>query len=591
MANGIVWYMGASLDGASENPVVAKGYDEADNLIYQIRWGGVIYGDVPRVMAADASGHLYMAHRQYSYPTSELKTAGEFFRVYRRNGDRIAFPSLHGNYILAIAIDESDGSIYVGGYQNASDSYYSFRKYDSSGSLLWSKSSEIWPYYVGNPPILSQGTHTIHAIQIDGSGNVYTASSTVEAGELSKYQSDGTHLWTVVLNAPITGMVLDGAGYIYTLNYGGSGYYALNDYDPNDVSANLVYYNTSSDTYDIVKWDTDGNYISGIDALTAAGISRSGNTPLELRYKNSTLFMKSFYYPTVSYFNGHVSLFNTSLAFISKTLSVHRTWNDPYYLAPITQMDVNDTDGTVYLAGSQVSSIDSPLSVYYENVQQLPSIPLPLALAIPETIGDRYTSIPALPIYLALAAPKVIREYAGVFPLATVYRLYLTGGSGTVELPMSSFTCRRGYGVLSMTAICPGLSDAQIQQVIDRTDGTLIIKRGIRLRDGTEQLDEILAAPMDETTPYRWDAGSSRASASLNARDTAEIANPKTRTVRGASYRNLSDGRRRARCAVDTYLQPGDTADLGGEETMIVAEITYSVSPTREVMEIVEAAS
>jgi len=42
------------------------------------------------------------------------------------------------------------------------------------------------------------------------------------------------------------------------------------------------------------------------------------------------------------------------------------------------------------------------------------------------------------------------------------------------------------------------------------------------------------------------------------------------------------------RCAVDTFLRPGDTADLGAGETMTVAELTYSVTPTSASMEIAE---
>jgi len=48
---------------------------------------------------------------------------------------------------------------------------------------------------------------------------------------------------------------------------------------------------------------------------------------------------------------------------------------------------------------------------------------------------------------------------------------------------------------------------------------------------------------------------------------------------------------RRVRCAVDTYLAVGDTADLGGGETLIVTEIVYNISPETALMEIAEEAA
>jgi len=77
----------------------------------------------------------------------------------------------------------------------------------------------------------------------------------------------------------------------------------------------------------------------------------------------------------------------------------------------------------------------------------------------------------------------------------------------------------------------------------------------------------------------------------LAARSDAETADPKTRAMRGISYRQTSDGIRRIRCDIDTYLMPGDTADLGGGETMTVAELVYTVGADQAFMEITEAAA
>ena len=73
MANGIVWYLGHSLDGATTNPVVAEGYDEADNLIYQIRFGGVEFGMFLSLWSLMLLYHLFFALKSYSYPTIPIK--------------------------------------------------------------------------------------------------------------------------------------------------------------------------------------------------------------------------------------------------------------------------------------------------------------------------------------------------------------------------------------------------------------------------------------------------------------------------------------------------------------------------------------
>lgn len=592
MANGIVWYLGHSLDGAEDNPVVARGYDESSHLLYQIRFGGVEFGDTPRLVVADADGHLYFALESYPYPWSLNKTPDEFTRVYRRDGTRIDFPSLHTNFVRALAIDPADGSIYSGGVQDSADSYISLRKHDASGTLLWSKSSEIFPYYSLRYELtLEAQTHSIAALKIDSSGNLITASLSQEAGEIHKYSSTGTLVWSMILSAPAYDMTIDESDNVYVVTSGGLGYYAaIEDYNPDDVSENRIDFTDPPTARNLIKLDSDGAYVSSASISVGASIP-DYYQPIEVVYYNSTLYIKTYYTYTISYNNGYFVLFDTDLAFISKDYSVHRAWGYPTIYVDYNtydQIDINPNDGTVYQAGAQVYDKTLPQAVFYENDPPLSAIALPIYLGDPSWQGDRYTIPPALALALSLGLPQTIRDYVGPIQLPSVYRLYLTGGTGTIELPLSSFSCRRGSGVMTISAIVPAITDTQMQQVIDRIAGNLIIKRGIRFGDGTEQLDDMLSAPLD-TNGYRFDTGSASASATLSARDSAEVENPKTRIMRAISYRNSASGKRRVRCAIDTYLRPGDTADLGGAETMIVADITYSVSTTQAVMEIAES--
>jgi hypothetical protein len=61
------------------------------------------------------------------------------------------------------------------------------------------------------------------------------------------------------------------------------------------------------------------------------------------------------------------------------------------------------------------------------------------------------------------------------------------------------------------------------------------------------------------------------------------------RTLKGVSYRALSGGKRRVRCAVDTWLASGDTAAIGPGETMLVGQVTCSITPEAASMEVAEA--
>ena len=217
---------------------------------------------------------------------------------------------------------------------------------------------------------------------------------------------------------------------------------------------------------------------------------------------------------------------------------------------------------------------------------EVPALKIPLGFATPTLIGDLYSKAPGIAIPLALGAPSTISDYVGLVPVQQVYRAILTGAAGPIELPLVSFSCRRTAGNLSISLVCGAASLEQIEQIDARRNGDIVIYRGFRLPDGREQLNEMLRAPFFSV---RWDRRARNASLSIDARKSDEAANPKTRMLKGISYRSAQNGARRVRCEVDTYLCPGDTADLGGGETLIANAISYSVSTDNGTMEVSEA--
>lgn len=198
------------------------------------------------------------------------------------------------------------------------------------------------------------------------------------------------------------------------------------------------------------------------------------------------------------------------------------------------------------------------------------------------------TTAPALYIGTTLVVPRLMREYAynGPIRLSHIYRAILSG-SPDLDIPMSSFSLRRNTTSATLTVVSPKADADQINAILARPTGILTLWRGVRFPDGTESLSAMIAATLS-SPGIRYDLGARSGSVSLTATVDESLTPGVTRTMYGISYRNVIDGQRRLRCAVDTYLIPGDIADLGGGETMTVAEIAYSVDTTLATMEIAE---
>ncbi|MBK8896545.1 MAG: hypothetical protein IPN66_04820 [Candidatus Competibacteraceae bacterium] len=88
----------------------------------------------------------------------------------------------------------------------------------------------------------------------------------------------------------------------------------------------------------------------------------------------------------------------------------------------------------------------------------------------------------------------------------------------------------------------------------------------------------------------RSDRGARQFSISLDGRADEAESGARIRALKGVSYRAYSAGLRRVRCEVDVWLRPGDTALLGGGETMTVGEITITADRDSGVMELAELA-
>jgi hypothetical protein len=201
------------------------------------------------------------------------------------------------------------------------------------------------------------------------------------------------------------------------------------------------------------------------------------------------------------------------------------------------------------------------------------------------------------------AAMKLLSRnpaYTWSIPLASqgqaqdIYSCILTGSADGIDdivLPISSFQATMRDGDPSyLSCVIPNSVDYETF-VTARTNGEIIIQKGVRLRDGTEQMEEIARVDYESVQINR---GPRNDSMTLSGHKTVTSSAPKERAVNGVSFYGLqADGKRRVRANMDLFLRCGDTCIYGdgANDYFVVGMITYWVAarPAAYVMEVQEA--
>lgn len=510
-------------------------------------------------------------YTNYAYPQWTI-------RRYNPNG-LVYWQANHGAACHDVALDATGNVYVVGEPVNAAGlvwtsgsrvGFYTTRKYSSTGVLQWSADhgecrTNFWDGYRLR-------------IAVDSAGNVYTSGMTAVSPSgsvnLTKYNSSGTVQWSIVLNASWTSC------YIYAL-------LATDD----AVYLGGIFNNE----YILAKYDTDGNWVAYADSPYGTSVSAAA---LCLDSAGDLIVGMAVSYGNYShlykYATADLSVLETQppvLYWTSQIRDMAIDTDDVVYCAAGTRVVAYSTAsafGTEVWGSTPVLRDDegSTLAAYCIAVAEIDAVPplaIPVALAIPTWIGDYYSHVPALAMALTVAVPAWLREYIGP-PQPDLYRLFLTG-EPDLELPLSSFVMRATGTGVALSVISPGATSATLTAVEARAEGDLVVRRGVRLPFGGEQLEELARATLNG---LRYDAGGQSASLSLDGASEVTAPSGKTRTVRGISYLAGTLGARRVRCAVDTWLRVGDVADLGGGETLTIARITIAVSSGQALMEIGE---
>jgi hypothetical protein len=180
--------------------------------------------------------------------------------------------------------------------------------------------------------------------------------------------------------------------------------------------------------------------------------------------------------------------------------------------------------------------------------------------------------------------PRIYREpnLLGLRYAVPIYSAELTG-QPPISLKLISFQAtvnNDNYSYLS--ASVHGITD--FEEIAERIGNYLIIKKGYRWPDGTQQLDELIRTKFEK---LRYDLGANSGRANVTGYYAAVQSSDRVRKLTGISYLSVSDGKMRVRCEVDTFLRPGGLADANGD-IFTVGEITYSVSHKVANMEVSE---
>lgn len=169
-----------------------------------------------------------------------------------------------------------------------------------------------------------------------------------------------------------------------------------------------------------------------------------------------------------------------------------------------------------------------------------------------------------------------------------IYTLTITGAADSLDdlvVKISNWQATNQAGTRSsyVQAVIPAASDV-LEGIEARQNGELVISKGYRLSDGTTKTSEILRSNFDT---FRYDRGARRFTVTVSGFLRGKVEQNATRTLTGIRSLNITNGKRRARCNIDMFLQPGMTVEAL-DETFKADYINYYVAENDKFCEVSE---
>jgi len=505
-------------------------------------------------------------------------------RAYDSDDGSALWTADHPATVYCVAIDVN-GNVYTGGAQ-AGTPLRTTRKYSQDGTLLWSKNH----------------ISIVRGIAVDSNGYVYTVGSSYATITIRKYDNDGNEITTdwpksYAGGRTLNAICIDDDDNIYVTGsvYSDSGTNKTT-HKYNSSGVEQWYINRGATTYAInitgdyvtVGGDSDGTYTSASynlsDGSLVTGSEKNHGATVNGIARNSTADLC-----------GNLSS-GVTTRIASATLNHGGTVN----------CICVDVDGYVYTGGNVASSVttrkytsagveittgDWPLN-HTDDVRGIacwptvlfninpPGLLLNVSLAAPFLTYTNGT--PALLLDLSLGIPTFsgISQppdiYAIDYPNQIIYKLYVSGTT-LVELPFSSFQCRRSLGQSTfLTVVIPNYSTTLVDLLEARktANNNLIIYSGYVDSNDQETLGEFIKSTIID---IRVERNSSSGTITVYGRVIPVSFTTQSRTLHQISKRGKTEsGKKTATCAVDFNLRPNDTA-IDGLSSWTVGDITLFV--------------
>lgn len=514
--------------------------------------------------------------------TGGMRTAdGYTTRAYLESTGRLLWAADHQSTVSCICVD-SDGNVYCGGY-------IFIKKYNVKGELQWS---------------ISTYGSTTYCIAVDSNGYVYMGTDlSVGNFYIRKYDSNGnaitTEEWPVRIYGSIRGICIDSNNDIYIAKLMGTEYISAKKYNSSGVEQWGSYFGK-----DLFAINVTGNYIS-TGGLVNTDTGKNGQV------------LDPATGGVISEYADGVTIYA-----IARNANADRAGKKTYIGGATLNQNfciTNNTDsGNVYTGGYAIGSFTTrkytsagveitddfwplnhtqtvyaiawtPVEPFYGI--NLPGLLFPIIAGAP--FASRTVNISGLLLPLLLNTPDfsgILQPpdiYAVNYPVKIIYRLYVSGTT-LVELPISSFQCKRSLGQSTfLTVVIPHYSNELVNLLELRkiSNNILMIYSGYIDRNGDEMIGEFI-----KSTIIDIDVEQSALTGQIRVygRVIPAVFTTQSRRLQNVLKRGkTSDGKRTITCSVDFNLRPNDTA-IDGLMSWIVGNITLFVDSSRSRMDVVE---
>ena len=253
-------------------------------------------------------------------------------------------------------------------------------------------------------------------------------------------------------------------------------------------------------------------------------------------------------------------------------------------------------DGTLVASGSIGTPDGTPTGLYpltlgryaHSSSGQIEEYIGPLRVTDGEALED--TDVPAgifsstvtFTGYLSLPGPlgsptiRALNDFSGLITDYRAFYVMEVSGSPILRIPISSWQATVQTDRASFLQCVIPAADDYVDDLAARLNSSNFSIYRITYLNDEEQKSQLAIAPL-ETTSYA--RGPSNYTLTVSGYGDAETASasPATRTMTGLrSIYTTSTGKTRARCDIDWFLRPGDTAVVDGEN-VTVSYINYYV--------------